>query len=150
MLPPRFEYLAPNTLDEALSLLSLYGPEAKLLAGGQSLIPLMKLRLASPTYIVDINRIPGLDYVEEEDGWLKLGALTRHSTIEHSELVQRKYPLMADAAAVIADPLVRNMGTVGGSLAHADPAGDWGSVMLALGAQVVARGPAGERVILID
>ena len=147
MIPPRFEYSAPTSLDEALSLLGQHGPDAKVLAGGQSLIPLMKLRLASPPYIVDINRIEGLSYIREAEGFLRIGALTREAEVEASELIRSKYPIIFDTAAVIADPLVRNMATVGGNLAHGDPANDHPATLLALGAEVVARGPGGERTI---
>lgn len=150
MIPGSFEYFSPKTVPEALSLLARYGEEAKVLAGGHSLVPLMKLRLAAPRYVVDINRIDGLSYIRESDGLLRIGTLTRHGEIETSELIRSRYPLLADAARVISDPLVRNMGTVGGSLAHADPAGDWGAAMLAAGAQVVAIGPRGPRTIPID
>jgi len=149
MLPAAFEYHRPETLDEALSLLDQHGDEGKVLAGGQSLIPLMKLRFAAPGHLVDINRIPGLDGLEEADGQLKIGAMTRHATLEHSDLLKQGYPVMAQAAPMISDPIVRNLGTIGGSLAHADPAGDWGSVMLAMSATVVVRSPSGEREIPI-
>jgi carbon-monoxide dehydrogenase medium subunit len=149
MIPPTFDYAVPKTLPEAVALLG-QNPDAKVLAGGHSLIPMMKFRLASPALLVDINRIEGLDYIREEDGWLKIGALTRESDLDHSDLVREKYPLLADTARMIADPLVRNMATVGGNLAHADPANDHPATMLAYGAQVVATGPNGERVIPID
>lgn len=147
MIPPPFEYSVPTSLDEAVSLLGRYGSEAKVLAGGQSLIPLMKLRLASPSHIVDINRIEGLSYIHEDDGFLRLGALTREAEVEASDLIRSRYPIIFETAAVIADPLVRNMATVGGNLAHGDPANDHPATMLALGAEVVARGPGGERTI---
>lgn len=147
MLPARFEYHRPQTVDEALELLDRYAEDAKVLAGGMSLIPLMKLRFASPGHLVDVNRIPELQGMEESDGWLRVRAITRHNEIAQSEVVRARYPAMAAAAPVIADPLVRNLGTLAGSLAHADPAGDWGSVMLALEAEVVARSVAGERVV---
>ncbi len=147
MIPARFEYFAPTSLDETLSLLSQHGPDAKLLAGGQSLIPLMKLRLASPAYIVDITRIPGLSYIREADGFLRIGALSREADVEASDLIRGKYPIIFDTAAVIADPLVRNLATIGGNLAHGDPANDHPATMLALGAEVVARGPGGERTV---
>ncbi|MDR7554228.1 MAG: FAD binding domain-containing protein [Armatimonadota bacterium] len=150
MIPERFEYLAPTSVAEAVELLRAHGGDARLLAGGHSLIPLMKLRLAMPRYVIDLNRVPGLAYVEEADGVLRIGAMTRHADMEHADVVRRRYPLLADAARVIADPLVRNMGTVGGALAHADPAGDWGAAMLAARATVVATGPRGERVVAID
>lgn len=149
MIPDRFEYFAPKTVPEAVGLLQRYGEEAKVLAGGHSIIPLMKLRLANPRYLVDLNRITGLTYLNEADGSLRIGALTRHGDLETSDLIRSRYPLLADAARVIADPLVRSMGTVGGSLAHADPAGDWGAAMLAVGAQVVATGPRGARTVPI-
>jgi len=150
MLPARFDYHRPETIDEALALLDEYGEAAKVLAGGQSLIPLMKLRFASPGHIVDINRIPGLAGIEESAGWLRLGALARHNQIADSQVVKSRYPVMATAAPLISDPIVRNLGTVGGSLAHADPAGDWGSVMLSLKAEVVVRSSAGSRKLPID
>ena len=150
MIPGQFEYHAPSTLDEALALLAEHGSDARVLAGGQSLIPLMKLRLASPAVLIDLNGVDSLSGIEEQDGQLRIGAMTRHSALERSELIGSRYPLIADAAAVIADPLVRNRGTTGGSLAHADPAGDLGSVMTALGAEVVVNGPGGERTLSID
>jgi len=149
MIPPAFDYVAPSTLSEAVSLLE-QNQDAKVLAGGHSLIPLMKFRLASPPLLIDINKIDGLEYIREEDGWLKIGTLTRESQLDRSELVRTKYPLLADTTRMIADPLVRNMATLGGNLAHADPANDHPAAMLAYGAQVVAIGPGGERVIPID
>jgi carbon-monoxide dehydrogenase medium subunit len=149
MIPPTFDYLAPNTLSEALTALGQH-ENAKVLAGGQSLIPVMRFRLASPAVLVDLNRVEGLSYIREENGWLKIGAMTRESDLEHSSLVREKYPLLADVAQVISDPVVRNMGTVGGNLANADPGNDHPATMLAYGAEVVAVGPAGERVIPID
>jgi carbon-monoxide dehydrogenase medium subunit len=150
MYPASFDYFAPDTVDEALSLLERYGDEGKVLAGGQSLIPLMKLRFAAPRAIVDINRIGGLDDLGEQDGQLRIGALVRHKSCERSELLRGRYGVLGDAARLIADPLVRNLGTVAGSLAHADPQGDWPSVMLATRAEIVARGTGGERTIPID
>ena len=150
MIPGQFEYHAPSTLDEALALLAEHGSDARVLAGGQSLIPLMKLRLAAPAVLIDLNGVDSLSGIEEQDGQLRIGAMTRHSALERSELIASRYPLIADAAAVIADPLVRNRGTTGGSLAHADPAGDLGSVMTALGAEVVVTGSGGERTLSID
>ncbi len=147
MLPPRFDYRRPTTLDEAIDLLGEHGDEAKVLAGGQSLIPLLKLRLAAPSLLVDVNRIPGLDGIAEEGGVLRIGALVRHATLEREGALRDRYPAIAAAAPQISDPLVRNLGTVGGSLAHADPSGDWGAVMLAVGATVVARSRRGEREI---
>jgi carbon-monoxide dehydrogenase medium subunit len=147
--PPNFEYFAPATVDEALATLERFGDEGKVLAGGMSLIPVMKLRFAAPRALVDINRIDGLDHLSVNGG-ITIGALVRHKTAEKSELLRGKYGLLGDAAKQIADPIVRNLGTVCGSLAHADPQGDWGSVMLAMRADVVARGPTGERTIPID
>ncbi len=150
MFPSRFDYFAPDSLDEALATLGQRADETKVLAGGQSLIPLLKLRFAAPTTLVDINPIRDLDVVEENNGHLRIGTLARHNQLAEDALVDERYPTIAAAAPQIADPLVRNLGTIGGSLAHGDPAGDWGSVMLALNAEVVARGPAGERKIPID
>ena len=147
MIPSRFEYHAPSTLDEAISLLDHYGPEASVLAGGQSLIPMMKFQLALPAHVVDINRISGFGSIHEENGVLHIGSLTRESDLDASEMVRSRYPILHDTTAVIADPLVRNMATVGGNLAHGDPANDHPATMMALGAEVVARGPGGERVI---
>lgn len=145
--PPGFEYAVPTTVAEALDLLAQRGDEAKVLAGGQSLIPLMKLRLASPAWLIDINRISELDYVREDGEGLRVGALVRHRTLERSTLVARRYPTIAAAAPQIADPLVRNLGTLAGSLCHADPQGDWGAVAVAMDARLVARSRRGERVI---
>ena len=150
MIPRSFEYFSPRTLEEALSLLQKLGPDAKLLSGGQSLIPMMKLRLVSPPYIVDINRIPGLDYVTESDGQLRIGALAREHQIESSDLVRSKLPILYDTAKVIADPLVRSQSTICGNLAHGDPANDHPATMLALGATVIATGPSGQREIAIE
>ncbi len=151
MYPARFEYFAPTTLDEALEILGRYEEgEAKVLAGGMSLIPVMKLRFAAPQALVDINRVSGLDTLAEDGGKLRIGALVRHKTCERSELLRGKYGALGDAAPQISDPIVRNLGTVCGSLAHADPQGDWGSVMLAVRAEVVARSSTGERTIPID
>jgi carbon-monoxide dehydrogenase medium subunit len=150
MFPASFDYVAPRSLEEALAELDEKGEEAKVVAGGQSLIPLMKLRFAEPGMLVDLNRIGGLAGIEEADDALALGALVRHNDVAFSEVVNRSHPLIASAAPQIADPLVRNMGTLCGSLCHADPAGDWGSVMLALGAQVTATSSSGRRTIPID
>ena len=147
MIPPQFAYFAPTTLHDALTLLRQYGSEAKLLSGGQSLIPLMKLRLATPAYLIDINRIPGLEYLQERNGFLRIGALTREADLERSELVRAQYPVVHDTARVIGDPLVRNLATIGGNLAHADPANDHPATLLALAAEVVATGLEGERTI---
>ena len=150
MFPSRFDYSAPDSLDEALATLGQRADETKVLAGGQSLIPLLKLRFAAPATLIDINRVPDLDAVEETDGHLRIGTLARHNQLASDSLVGKRYPTIASAAPQIADPLVRNLGTLGGSLAHGDPAGDWGSVMLALNAEVVARGPTGKRAIPVD
>lgn len=150
MIPGEFEYHAPSSVDEALSLLASLGEDAKVLAGGHSLIPAMRFRLAQPAHLIDINRIGDLAYIREEGGHLAIGAMTRESALEHSSVVQERYPLLADAGHVIADPLVRNRGTVGGNLAHADPANDHPAVMLAYGATMVARGPGGTREIAAD
>jgi aerobic carbon-monoxide dehydrogenase medium subunit len=150
MYPAAFDYSAPTTLDETLAILAEGDEDTKVLAGGQSLIPMMKIRLAMPTKLVDINRLPGLNYVDVSNGHLKVGALTRHNDIVRSEVVAAENHTMAAAAPWIADPLVRNLGTVGGSLAHADPQGDWGSVMLACGAELTATSTRGQRTIAID
>jgi carbon-monoxide dehydrogenase medium subunit len=150
MIPPAFEYLRPKTIPEAIALLEQHGDDAKILSGGQSLIPMMKLRIARPALLVDINRIPGLSYVKEEGGFLKIGGLTREAELEASSLVRAKYPLLLDTAHVIADPQVRNLATVGGNLAHGDPANDHPATMLAFGAQIVATGSRGERIIPIE
>jgi aerobic carbon-monoxide dehydrogenase medium subunit len=149
MLPSRFEYHRPDSLEEALQLLAEHGDEAKVLAGGQSLIPVMKLRLAAPAHLIDIGRL-GMDSIAESDGRLTIGALARHRDLERSDLLKDRYPVMAAAAPLISDPIVRNLGTIGGSLCHADPAGDWGSVMLALQASVVLRSGRGERELPIS
>jgi carbon-monoxide dehydrogenase medium subunit len=148
MIPPSFDYAVPKTLNEAIALLG-GNPEAKVLAGGHSLIPMMRYRLASPALLIDLNRLEGLSYIREEGGWLKIGAMTREADLDESELIKSKYPLLADTARMIADPVVRNMATVGGNLAHADPANDHPATMLAYGAQVVAAGPKGTRTIPI-
>ena len=146
MYPSRFRYEAPRSLDEAIGLLHEGGGEAKVLAGGQSLVPLMKLRFASPELLVDINNIPGLDYHRvDPDGTIHIGALCRHADLERSALLAAEQPTMAAAAPLIADPIVRNRGTLVGSLCHADPQGDWASVVTALGGHVVAAGPGGRR-----
>jgi carbon-monoxide dehydrogenase medium subunit len=150
MIPPPFEYLVPQSLPEAIGLLHDHGTDAKILAGGQSLIPLMKFRLAGPAYLVDIQKVPGLDMLEERDGTLVIGAMVRETALEHLPVIRQRYTGLADASSVIADPLVRNFATVGGNLAHADPANDHPAVMLALGAEVVAQGPSGARRIPID
>lgn len=150
MIPGQFSYHAPATLPEAIALLGEHGYDAKILSGGQSLIPLMRFRLAQPAHLVDINRIDGLAYVREEAGALRIGALAREADLDAEPIVHERYPLLADAIAVIADPLVRNLATVCGNVAHADPANDHPAVMLAYRAEVVAEGPNGRRVIPID
>jgi carbon-monoxide dehydrogenase medium subunit len=153
MIPAPFDYHAPQTLEEAFALLASHGAEsgdAKVLSGGQSLLPLLKLRLGATGHLVDIGRIPGLEYIKEEGGFLLIGGRTRESALEHSDLVRAKYPILADTAEVIADPLVRNLATVGGNLAHGDPANDHPATMLALSAEVVATSPRGTRTIAID
>ncbi len=149
MIPPPFEYAAPRTIPEAVGLLA-QEKDAKILAGGQSLIPMMKFRLAAPAFLVDINRIGGLEYVREEDGWLKIGALTREAMLDQSILVHSRYPLLADTTRMIADPSVRNLATLGGNLSHADPANDHPAAMLAYEAQVTASGTNGTRTIPIE
>jgi carbon-monoxide dehydrogenase medium subunit len=150
MIPGEFNYYSPGSLTEALALLQEHGDEAKLLAGGQSLIPAMRFRLALPGALIDLTGIDGLEYVREDNGHLAIGAMTREVILEESTLVQGKYPLLADATHVIADPLVRNRATVGGNIAHADPANDHPAVMLAYGAEVIALGPNGTRSVRID
>ena len=150
MFPASFDYHAPGTLAEAVALLARHREEAKVLSGGQSLLPLMKLRLGQPRLLVDIGRIPGLEYVEEKDGFLAIGGRTREAALERSELIRSRYPLIADTAAVIADPIVRNLATVGGNLAHGDPANDHPAAMIALGARVIATGPKGAREIAVE
>jgi aerobic carbon-monoxide dehydrogenase medium subunit len=150
MIPASFDYHSPKTLSEAIDLLSRHGDGAKVLSGGQSLLPLLKLRLGTASHLVDIGKVPGLEYIREEGGFLKIGGRTRESTLEASDLIRKNYPILADTAAVIADPLVRNLATVGGNLAHGDPANDHPATMLALGAVVVATGPKGERTIPIE
>jgi carbon-monoxide dehydrogenase medium subunit len=150
MIPAEFEYHAPVSLDEALALLGQKAGTAKMLAGGQSLIPAMRFRLAMPEVLIDIGRIAQLDYVKELNGYLAIGAMTRETTLEEHPLLRERYPLLLDTARVVADPLVRQRATIGGNLAHADPANDHPATMLAYAAQVVVRGAAGERVIDID
>src|ERR1700742_3180060 len=148
MFPSRFRYEAPHSLDEAIGLLHDGGDYVKVLAGGQSLVPMMKLRFASPEMLVDINDVPGLAYHRADpDGSLHIGALGRHAALERSDLLKGAQPTMAAAAPLVADPLVRNRGTLVGSLCHADPQGDWASVLLSLGGSVIAQGPRGRRSI---
>ncbi len=149
MIPAQFEYATPKTIPEAIAFLGK-NKDAKILSGGHSLIPLMKLRLANPPFLIDINRITGLDYIREESGWLRLGALVRESDIDESPLIRIKYPLLHDTSRVIADPVVRNWATLAGNLAHADPANDHPAAMVAYRAELVAIGPKGERRIPVD
>lgn len=150
MYPSAFEYKVPETLEEALTMLAEVGDEGRVLAGGQSLIPMMKLRLASPAFLIDINGLDGLDSIESVNGHISVGALVRHNDIVNSDLISSESRTMASAAPWIADPLVRNRGTLCGSVAHCDPEGDWNSVMLAMRSEVVVRGLASERVVPID
>lgn len=149
MYPPSFEYWVPETIGEAVGLLARLGPGARPLAGGQSLIPLMRFRLARPAHLIDLRRLPLAD-IEERDGMLRIGATATHAALGASEEVRQRYPLLADVARVVGDPLVRNLGTIGGSAAHADPSGDWGPALLAGRVTLVAVGPAGEREIPAD
>jgi carbon-monoxide dehydrogenase medium subunit len=150
MYPSRFRYEAPRSIDEAIALLRDGDGEAKVLAGGQSLVPLLKLRFASPEVLVDINNLPGLDYHRvDADGTIRVGALCRHADLERSGVLAAKQPTMAAAAPLVADPIVRTRGTLVGSLCHADPQGDWASVVTALGGHVVAQGPGGRRTITL-
>ncbi len=150
MIPAPFEYSAPSSLKEAIALLKEHGDEAKILAGGHSLIPMMKLRLASPEHLIDINNIPGLSYVKEEGGKLKIGALARETDLELSQAAETRFPIFKDVGKLIADTQVRNLGTVGGNLAHGDAANDQPAVMIALGADIEITGESGPRVVSID
>ncbi len=147
MYPVSFEYLAPSGIGEAIELLRRHGDNAKLLAGGQSLVPLMKLRVVRPKYLIDLRRIADLNYIREEAGHIRCGAMTRHAEIEESAMILDKVPMLAEAASLIGDAQVRNRGTLGGGLAEADPSGDYGPVVLALEAQIKCVGPRGERLI---
>src|SRR4051794_7429286 len=147
MYPNVFDYFRPDSLAEAVALLAEHGEDARPLAGGQSLVPLMKLRVANPTVLVDLNRLPGLAYVERRNGTLAIGALARHADVASTAVVQATLPIMLDAARVVGDAQVRNLGTVAGALAEADPGGDWGAALLAVNGEVQCHGPDGERVI---
>jgi len=149
MYPPRFDYLAPTTVEEVVAALS-EREGAKVMAGGQSLIPVLKLRVASVDTVIDLNGVTGLDAIEEDDEGLRIGALVRHAAAERSSLLTKRYGLLGATARLVADPLVRNRGTVCGSLAHADPQGDWGSAMIAARGSVVVRGSGGERTIPVE
>ncbi|HCL84286.1 MAG TPA: carbon monoxide dehydrogenase [Chitinophagaceae bacterium] len=150
MIPQSFQYESPGTMADAIALLEKHGDEAKILSGGHSLIPMMKLRFATPEYLIDINGIPGLSYIREEKGTVKIGALSREAEIEHSDLLKKHFPIFADVTKLIADPQVRNRGTIGGNLAHGDAANDHPAVMMALQATVIATGSGGSRSIPID
>lgn len=147
MKPPRFDYLDPVTADETVALLGQYGDGAKILAGGQSLVPLLNFRLVRPQVLIDVNGVASLDYIQERDGALAIGALTRQQELERSALVRARCPLLADAVRYVGHAVIRNRGTAGGTVAHADPAAELPTVLTALGATAVARGPAGEREI---
>jgi carbon-monoxide dehydrogenase medium subunit len=147
MIPASFDYIAPQTLDEAVRALTEHGEEAKLLAGGHSLLPLMKLRLANPKLLIDLTRIPGLTGIRQEDDKIVVGALSTHYQIESSELLKEKCPLLPQTARAIGDVQVRNRGTIGGSLTHADPCADWPAAMLALGGELKLSGPKGDRTV---
>ena len=147
MYPVSFEYLKPDSVSEAIALLRQHGDDAKLLAGGQSLVPMMKLRVARPRVLIDIHRISELNYIREETGQICIGAMTRHIQIEESAAVRERIPMLAEGASKIGDVQVRNRGTLGGSLAEADPSGDYGAVVLALDAQLKCLSPRGERII---
>jgi carbon-monoxide dehydrogenase medium subunit len=150
VIPDKFTYLAPTSLPEVWQALQAHPGDAKILAGGQSLIPLMKFRLATPAYVVDLRKVAGLDTLEERDGALVIGAMVRESALERSDVVRRRYTGAYEASSVVADPLVRNFATIGGNLAHADPANDHPAMMVAMRAQVAAQGPNGQRMIGID
>lgn len=150
MYPAQFDYHTPGTVREALDLLGRHKDDAKLLAGGHSLLPAMKLRLATPKHLIDLRKVPGLTGIKEEGGMLVIGAMATHYAVESSPLVKSKCPLLAQVAGQIGDPMVRNMGTIGGSLAHADPAADYPAAIIALGAEMVAEGAKGKRTIKAD
>ena len=150
MMPGSFEYYAPRSLSEAVKYLSQHRDDVKILSGGQSLLPLMKMRLSKPGYILDIGRIPALDSITEEGNSLIIGALVTHAQIEDSELLKKQCPLLPQTATTIADVQVRNCGTIGGSIAHADPAGDWPPAIIVLDAEIKIVVPAGERWVKCD
>jgi carbon-monoxide dehydrogenase medium subunit len=150
MIPGSFEYYAPRSLNDAVKFLSEHRDDVKILSGGQSLLPLMKMRLSKPGYIVDIGKIPSLDTTTEEGSHLIIGALVTHEQIEYSDLLKAKCPLLPQTATTIADVQVRNRGTIGGSVAHADPAGDWPAAVMALDAEIKVFGPSGERWVKCD
>ena len=150
MIPGAFEYFAPRSLNDAVRLLAEHRDDVKILSGGQSLLPLMKMRLSKPGYVVDIGRIPGLDAISEDGSHLIIGAMVTHEQIEYSDLLISKCPLLPQTATTIADVQVRNRGTIGGSIAHADPAGDWPAAVVALDAEIRVFGPSGERWVKCD
>jgi aerobic carbon-monoxide dehydrogenase medium subunit len=150
MYPAAFDYHAPKNVKEALGLLGKLKDDAKLLAGGHSLIPMMKLRLAQPKHLIDLRKVPGLSGIKGDGKALVIGAMTTHWEVESSSTVKSKLPVLAEVASVIGDPAVRNKGTLGGSLAHADPAADWPAAMIALGAEMVCEGPKGKRKVGVD
>src|SRR5258708_442270 len=145
-----FDYVVGHRIEEGVGLLDQHGEDAKILAGGQSLIPLIRFRLARPSVLVDINRVPGLEYVQEADGTLHIGTMTREAELDSSSLIRERYPILYDTSTMVADPVVRNWATVGGNLAHADPANDHPATMLALGAPIVAVRPTGEPELPIE
>ena len=147
MKPPRFDYYAPQSLDEALALLQKFAGDGRVLAGGQSLVPLMNMRLAAPREIIDINQIAALDFIEERDGFVCLGALTRHRTIERAQLIGVRCPLLSQAVAFVGHPQVRTRGTIGGSVAHGDPAAEYPAVVAALDGEIVVQSVRGQRVM---
>jgi carbon-monoxide dehydrogenase medium subunit len=149
-VPAAFDYYPATSVDEAISLLQQHGEDAKLLAGGHSLLPMMKLRLAQPGVLIDIGRIQGLSYIREENGVVAVGALTTYATLAHSDVIRRHFALLSDAASVIGDPQVRNRGTIGGAVSHADPAADMTAIVMALKADIVVKGPNGERTVKAD
>lgn len=150
MIPAAFDYAAASSVDEAIGLLRQHGDDAKILAGGHSLLPLMKLRLAAPAILIDIGRIPDLSYIQDQGDYIAVGSMTTHYALETSSLLREHVPLLAGAAGMVGDMQVRNRGTIGGSLAHADSAGDLPTIVSALGGEIVARGPNGERTIAAD
>ncbi len=150
MYPAQFDYHSPASVQEAISLLGRLKDDAKVLAGGHSLLPMMKLRLAQPKHLIDLRKVPGLSGIKEDGGAIAIGALTTHYAVESSSLLKQKCPLLSEAAGTIGDPQVRNIGTIGGSLAHADPAADYPAAVIALGAELVAEGPKGKRTIKVD
>ena len=150
MYPAQFDCHSPASVQEAISLLGRLKDDAKVLAGGHSLIPMMKLRLAQPKHLIDLRKVPGLSGIKEDGGAIAIGALTTHYAVESSSLLKQKCPILTETAGTIGDPQVRNMGTVGGSLAHADPAADYPAAVIALGAELVVEGPKGKRTIKVD